>query len=119
MPRARSWWYGKRTTAADDLVAVGIRSPEDCRAALEFAFEEASLRKAALLAVHAGQFPDSRASERKAAELDDLLTAGGASTPTSTRAAMSCTVSRDGCSPTCRPSEGSLAPTVPAAAVWT
>jgi nucleotide-binding universal stress UspA family protein len=60
-------------TAADRLVAVGIRSPQDCGAALAFAFEEARLRKAALLAVHAWQFPDSHAAEGAARELDDLL----------------------------------------------
>jgi nucleotide-binding universal stress UspA family protein len=64
----------EETTATDGLVAVGIRSPEDCSAALAFAFEEARLRKAPLLAVHAWQFPDGHGAERAAAELDDLLT---------------------------------------------
>ena len=59
--------------AATHLVVVGIRSSQDCSAALAFAFEEASLRKAALLAVHAWQFPDSHAAARAASELDDLL----------------------------------------------
>ena len=63
----------EEATTANHLVAVGIRSPQDCSAALAFAFEEAHLRKAALLAVHAWQFPDSHAAERAAAELDDLL----------------------------------------------
>jgi nucleotide-binding universal stress UspA family protein len=36
-------------------VVVGVRSPEDCAAALTFAFEEAALRNATLLAVHAWQ----------------------------------------------------------------
>jgi nucleotide-binding universal stress UspA family protein len=63
----------EQTTATDRLVAVGIRSPQDCSAALAFAFEEASLRKAALLVVHAWQFPDSHAAEGAARELDDLL----------------------------------------------
>jgi hypothetical protein len=31
------------TTAAHGLVAVGMRNPEDCAAALAFAFEEALL----------------------------------------------------------------------------
>jgi nucleotide-binding universal stress UspA family protein len=57
----------------DRLVVVGIRSPEDCGPALAFAFEEARLRKAALLAVHAWQFPDSRAAEGAAGKLDDVL----------------------------------------------
>ena len=61
------------TAATDRLVVVGIRSPEDCGPALAFAFEEARLRKAALLAVHAWQFPDSRAAEAAAGKLDDVL----------------------------------------------
>jgi nucleotide-binding universal stress UspA family protein len=63
----------EESTAADPLVAVGIRSPLDCAAALAFAFEEARLRKAALLAVHAWQFPDSHAADRDGVELDELL----------------------------------------------
>ena len=58
-------------TVTDRLVAVGIRSTLDCAAALAFAFEEAHLRKAALLAVHASQSRDSLAAEQAA--LDDLL----------------------------------------------
>ncbi len=63
----------EEAAATDRLVAVGIRSPEDCGPALAFAFEEAHLRKAALLAVHAWQFPDSHAAEGAARKLDDLL----------------------------------------------
>ena len=63
----------EHSTATDPLVAVGIRSPLDCGAALAFAFEEARLRKAALLAVHAWQFPDSHAADRDGVELDELL----------------------------------------------
>ena len=61
------------TTATDRVVAVGIRNPLDCGAALAFAFEEAHLRGAALLAVHASQSGDSHAAERAAVELEDLL----------------------------------------------
>jgi nucleotide-binding universal stress UspA family protein len=61
------------TAATDRLVVVGIRSPQDCGPALAFAFEEARLRKAALLAVHAWQFPDSRAAEGAAGKLDEVL----------------------------------------------
>jgi nucleotide-binding universal stress UspA family protein len=61
------------TTTANRLVAVGIRSPLDCAAALAFAFEEAHLRVAALVAVHASQFGDSANAERTAVELDELL----------------------------------------------
>ena len=66
--------FRDQTLAAERLVVVGIRSPEDCGPALEFAFEEAHLRKAALLAVHAWQFPDSRAAEGAAGKLDEVLT---------------------------------------------
>jgi nucleotide-binding universal stress UspA family protein len=65
--------YRDQTTVTDRLVVVGIRSPEDCGPALAFAFEEARLRKAALLAVHAWQFPDSRAADGAAEKLDDVL----------------------------------------------
>jgi nucleotide-binding universal stress UspA family protein len=61
------------TTATDRLIAVGIRSTLDCGAALAFAFEEAHLRKAPLLAVHASQSSDSLLAERAAVELHDLL----------------------------------------------
>ena len=61
------------TATTDRLVVVGIRSLEDCGPALAFAFEEAHLRKAPLLAVHAWQFPDSRAAEGAAGKLDDAL----------------------------------------------
>jgi nucleotide-binding universal stress UspA family protein len=61
------------TTTTNRLVAVGIRSPLDCGAALAFAFEEAHLREAALVAVHASQFEDSANAERTAVELDELL----------------------------------------------
>jgi len=37
------------------LIVVGVRNPDDCDAALTFAFEEAALHNAGLLAVHAWQ----------------------------------------------------------------
>ena len=43
----------EQTTAAHPQVAVGIGDPAEASAALDFAFEEASLRKASLIAVHA------------------------------------------------------------------
>jgi len=62
-------------SATHRLVAVGIRDPQDCNAALTFAFEAAQLRKAALLAVHAWQSRNSHAAEARAvSELTDLLT---------------------------------------------
>jgi len=65
--------YRDQAPVADRLVVVGIRSPQDCGPALEFAFEEARLRKAGLLAVHAWQFPDSRDAEGAAGKLDEVL----------------------------------------------
>jgi nucleotide-binding universal stress UspA family protein len=38
-------------------VVVGIRDPHDMTATLPFAFEEAALRGATMVAVHAGHFP--------------------------------------------------------------
>jgi nucleotide-binding universal stress UspA family protein len=65
--------FRDQTTDTDRLVVVGIRSPQDCGPAVAFAFEEARLRKAALLAVHAWQFPDSRSADGAAGKLDDVL----------------------------------------------
>jgi len=50
----------EETTAAHRQVAVGIGDPARSAAALAFAFEEASLRKASLLAVHAWDMPDNQ-----------------------------------------------------------
>jgi nucleotide-binding universal stress UspA family protein len=47
----------EETVAAHPQIVVGIRDPQDCAAALGFAFEEAALRHASLLAVHAWQSP--------------------------------------------------------------
>jgi len=49
----------EETMAAHRQVVVGIRDAGDCDAALTFAFEEAGMRKASLLAVHAWQSPVS------------------------------------------------------------
>jgi nucleotide-binding universal stress UspA family protein len=65
--------YRDQAAVADRLVVVGVRSPDDCGPAVAFAFEEARLRKAALLAVHAWQFPDARGAEGAADKLDDAL----------------------------------------------
>jgi len=43
----------EQTTTAHPQVGVGIGDPAEASAALAFAFEEASLRKASLIAVHA------------------------------------------------------------------
>ncbi len=63
----------EETMAAHRQLAVGIRDPEDCEAALAFAFEEAQLRNAYLLVVHVRQSQDSHADAQAAGELDDLL----------------------------------------------
>ena len=47
----------EETMAAHRQVGVGIRHVSDCDTALTFAFEEAGMRKASLLAVHAWQSP--------------------------------------------------------------
>jgi nucleotide-binding universal stress UspA family protein len=49
----------EETTAANKQVGVGIRDQETSSAALEFAFEEAALRKASVVAVHAWHTPES------------------------------------------------------------
>lgn len=45
------------TAIAHDLVAVGVRDPDSCAAALAFAFGEAALYQTSLLAVHAWYHP--------------------------------------------------------------
>jgi nucleotide-binding universal stress UspA family protein len=50
----------EETTAAHRQVGVGIGDPAKSAAALAFAFEEASLRKASLIAVHAYDMPSSK-----------------------------------------------------------
>jgi nucleotide-binding universal stress UspA family protein len=54
------------TAATDRQVGVGIGDPDDCADSLTFAFEEASLRKASLMAIYAWHAPQtgiSRAGE--------------------------------------------------------
>jgi nucleotide-binding universal stress UspA family protein len=48
---------GETAAAAHRLVGVGVGDLEDCAGALAFAFEEAALRKASLLAFHAWHAP--------------------------------------------------------------
>jgi nucleotide-binding universal stress UspA family protein len=59
------------------LVGVGLADLDNCAAALTFAFEEATLRKAALTAVHAWEAPHAaipdRASEEAHRQLSGLL----------------------------------------------
>jgi nucleotide-binding universal stress UspA family protein len=47
----------EETMAAHRQVVVGVRDPRDCAVALDFAFAEAALRNASLIAVHAWQSP--------------------------------------------------------------
>ena len=56
---------------ASGLVGVGVGDLEDCAGPLTFAFEEASLRKAAVLAIHAwaGPGPAAAAADTRLAEL--------------------------------------------------
>ena len=63
-------------TAAQRQIVIGISSPEGNAAALTFAFEEAALRKASLIAVHAWHTPQldiSRAGDEFTAQGRDFL----------------------------------------------
>jgi nucleotide-binding universal stress UspA family protein len=61
--------------AASGLVGVGIGDRDDCAGPLTFAFEEASLRKAAVLAIHAwpGPAPEGPAAAAAGARLAELM----------------------------------------------
>ena len=61
--------------AASGLVGVGMDNLEDCADLLTFAFDEASLRKAAVLAIHAwpGSAPESPAAAAAGARLAELI----------------------------------------------
>ncbi len=68
----------EETMAVHRQIVIGIRDPQDCAAALGFAFEEASLRHASLLAVHAWQSPraplaDTPSTLRDAAKATTVL----------------------------------------------
>jgi len=69
------------TTATHKQVGVGVSDPETSTAALEFAFEEATLRKASVMAVHAWHTPQydiSRAGHAPAGPAADVLEAAAA-----------------------------------------
>jgi nucleotide-binding universal stress UspA family protein len=71
----------EETTATHKQVGVGISDPETCSAALEFAFEEAALRKASVMAIHAWHTPEydiSRAGVAPAGPAADVLEAAAA-----------------------------------------
>jgi nucleotide-binding universal stress UspA family protein len=61
--------------AASGLVGVGMGDLDDCADLLTFAFDEASLRKAAVLAIHAwpGSAPESPAAAAAGARLAELM----------------------------------------------
>jgi nucleotide-binding universal stress UspA family protein len=83
----------EETMAAHRQVVVGIRDTRDCASALAFAFEEAAMRKASLLAVHTWQAPVTygnapvpapptyEAEATAAAQLSELLTVWEAKYP--------------------------------------
>jgi nucleotide-binding universal stress UspA family protein len=69
------------TGGAHRQVGVGISDPESSTAALQFAFQEAALRKASVLAVHAWhapQFDVSRAGRTPAVPAADVLAGAAA-----------------------------------------
>ena len=47
------------TAAVHRLVGVGVGDLDDCAGSLAFAFEEAALRKASLMAIHAWHAPQA------------------------------------------------------------
>jgi nucleotide-binding universal stress UspA family protein len=61
--------------AASGLVGVGMGDLDDCAGPLTFAFEEASLRRAAVLAIHAwpGPAPEGPATAAAGARLAELM----------------------------------------------
>ena len=104
--------------AAGRLVGIGVGDLDDCAASLAFAFEEAALRQASLLAIHAWHAPQagiSRAgtstrlppcTSRRPAPPGNwrcCWNAGGRSIPACRSARTSCTATRAGHWPTCRP----------------
>ena len=65
----------EETTAADREIVVGVRDPGQAAAALEFGFQEAALRQARLLAVHARSGTFSGRREDQAEETGRLESA--------------------------------------------
>ncbi len=65
----------EETTAAHREIVVGVRDPGLAAAALEFGFQEAALRKARLLAVHARSWSVPRHAEEAAEENSRLESA--------------------------------------------
>ncbi len=68
----------EETTSTHKQIGVGIGDPETSSAALEFAFEEAALRKASVMAIHAWhtpQFDIARAGQAPAGPAAEVLEA--------------------------------------------
>jgi nucleotide-binding universal stress UspA family protein len=65
----------EETTAGHREIVVGVRDPAQSEAALEFGFEEAALRQAQLLAVHAWSSPAPGHTEAPAEETSRLESA--------------------------------------------
>ena len=65
----------EETTAAEREIVVGVRDPGQAAAVLEFGFQEAALRKARLLAVHAWSSPIPGHTEAPAEESSRLESA--------------------------------------------
>jgi len=65
----------EETMATHREIVVGVRDPAQSEAALGFGFEEAALRKARLLAVHARSWPGSGPTEEPAEENSHLQSA--------------------------------------------
>ena len=64
-------------TAAQGEIAVGIRDPDDGDQPLAFAFEEATLRDATLVAVHTGRHAALYGLGRSRSRLRRTLRASG------------------------------------------
>ncbi len=100
-------------------VGIGIGGLEGNTAALSFAFEEAALRKASLVAIHAWQTPQGPTSRgpgspwrsragtpwrrKRPGNWTPCSTSGGTSTPTSRSATTWSTGTRGGSCPACPP----------------
>ena len=108
----------EETSATRRQVGVGVADLDGCGDSLTFAFEEASLRQASLMAIYAWHTPQadiSRAGEsftpagrtpskrRWRGSLRHCSTAGGTSTPTYRSARTSCTVTLAGRWSACPP----------------
>ena len=96
----------EETMAAHREIVVGVRDPAQSGAVLGFAFEEAALRKARLLAVHAWSWSapgHTDVPEEEAATWRARSPPGGRSSPRWRRARKWCTPTRAGSCPACPP----------------